>query len=180
MKMDKGMDTGPIYRLFPCEITKTETGDSLHHKLASLGISATIACLAEIDALKSLPQNPARASYAPKLTSKESLLDWNMDAESLDRQVRALFSRQPAYSFIDGERLRILSAEPVADEPPTGLAPGTIISATKSGCRVQTGRGLLNLLSIQLNRGKGKAMPFSAALNGHPQLFTKGSFTNGE
>lgn len=185
MKMDAGMDTGPVYRSYPCVITKEETGDSLHDKLASLGASAAVECLQLLNRLAPVAQDVSAVSYAPKLKSGESLLDWHLPAFVLERQIRALYSRQPAYSFLQAERVRILAAS--ASNEACGTAteykaaiktPGTILNSDKSGCTVACGEGWLKISAIQLARGKGKPMAFATALNGFPQLFQSGRFEN--
>ncbi len=182
MCMDEGMDTGPVYASSSVELDDRETGDSLHQKLAEVGTSATLQCLRDIETLLPVPQDSSLATYAPKLTSADSLIDWYQPALDLERKIRALFTRQPAYSFIGGERIRILSANMVSqDQLQQGRAKplaGTILEANKSGCKVVTGDGVLRILSVQLARGKGNVMPFSAALNGYPGLFIGRRFEN--
>ena len=180
MRMDAGMDTGPIYTSISFKMDAKVTGDSLHNKLAEVGTLATLQCLKEIETLVPAPQDNSLASYAPKLTSKDSLLDWHQPADVLERKIRALNSRQPAYSFIGNERIRILAADVATDtyspEKLHALDAGTILNSDKSGCEVVTGKGVLKILSLQLSRGKGKVMPFAAALNGYPHLFLDACF----
>jgi methionyl-tRNA formyltransferase len=183
MSMDEGMDTGPVYTTSNIELDVRETGDSLHHKLAEVGTSATLQCLERIKTISPTPQDHSLATYAAKLTPEDSLIDWHQPALDLERKVRALYSRQPAYSFIGAERIRILSASMASPghsrQERGGVLPGTILDANKSGCEVATGDGVLKILSLQIARGKGKAMPFSAALNGYPDLFVGRRFQNG-
>lgn len=184
MRMDAGMDTGPIYAFRCVKLDAKETGDSLLEKLAKVGASATLQSLQEIDTLQPMPQNDAQSSYAAKLTSGDSLLNWQKSALELERKIRALNSRQPAYSFINKERIRILSADVLTnrnspEQLHTGKV-GTVLKSDKSGCEVLTGDGVLKILNLQLARGKGKVMPFAAALNGYPRLFLDACFENGD
>ncbi|MBV1905493.1 MAG: methionyl-tRNA formyltransferase [Pseudomonadales bacterium] len=182
MHMDEGMDTGPVYRSYPCDLSKNETGDSLHNRLAKIGISAITQCLDELPTLVAHPQDNSLASLAPKLTPRESVISWHEPAQAIERKIRALYSRQPAYSFIHNERVRILSATAHSDDISTRTSknspPGTILKIDKSGCNVATGDGVLKILIVQLSRGKGKPMPIASAINGFPQLFGDGHFQN--
>ena len=184
MRMDTGMDTGPIYTSHSFKLDARETGDSLRNKLAEVGTSATLQCLKEIDTLIPSPQDDSLATYAPKLGSGDSLLDWHQSALDIERKIRALNSRQPAYSFIGAERIRILSAEVITNknlsEKLQATKAGTVLKADRTGCEVITGNGVLKILSLQLARGKGKVMPFAAALNGYPRLFVDARLNNGK
>ena len=93
-------------------------------------------------------QDPARATYAAKLTKAEARLDWREDAAALERRVRALNPRPIAETTLDGAQLRIHEAEAVSAAP--GPVPGTIVSAGADGIVVMTGEGALALRRVQL------------------------------
>ncbi len=93
-------------------------------------------------------QDPARATYAAKLTKAEARLDWREDAAALERRVRALNPRPVAETTLDGAQLRIHEAEAVSVAP--GPVPGTIVSAGADGIVVMAGEGALALRRVQL------------------------------
>lgn len=150
MRMEAGLDTGPVMLRRETAITSRETAGELEGRLAHEGGAAIVAAL---DALASgsatfEPQAAADATYAVKLTKAEARLDWREPAEQLARRVRALNPRPIAETTLDGAQLRIHEAEAVAAGH--GPVPGTIIGADAAGIAVMTGSGALRLLRVQL------------------------------
>ena len=149
MKMDAGLDTGPVLLARPTPIGPRETAGALHDRLAHLGAEAIIEAIAAWQAGRIAPQaQPAMgASYARKIARAEAALDWTRDAEALDRQVRAFNPRPVAETSWSGQQLRIWEAEAL---PRTGDAlPGAVI---ETGARlvVATGAGALRIERLQL------------------------------
>lgn len=175
MRMDAGLDTGPVYLRRALPLTRAATGESVARSLAALGAEALLDVLAAAPGMDPVPQEDAAASYAPKLTAAASLIDWRRSAVAVERQVRALVGRSPAYTTVGdgGVRLRILAAEPVAADA-SGAAPGTL-RRTPSGWRVDCGSGALGLRRVQLNRGKGTPQAFESAVNGYPSILFDGA-----
>ena len=165
MKMDTGLDTGPVYGRRGLAIEATDTAARLHARLAELGAALLADTLPGIIAgdLASTPQDDARATYAPKIKKSDALLDWNQPAIELERRVRA-FNPWPVSetSTSDGRRLRIWEA--VALEG-GGDAAGAVISAGNDGIDVATAEGTLRILTVQ--PPGGKAMTAGAFLSAH-------------
>ena len=129
--------------------------------------------LDELPDLLPQPQDDASATYAHKLTSAESLIDWRADAAAIGRQVRALSGRAAAYtSGPDGVRLRILEAHPTPQQE--ALPPGTLCQDPE-GWRISCGQGALAVSTVQLNRGKGTPMPIQSAANGYSRVVFDGA-----
>jgi len=161
MRMDEGLDTGPILLSEPLAIGPAETGGSLHDRLASLGARLIVEGLDRLTSGKLVPRpQPAEgACYAPKLTREDGRLDWRRPAEELARRVRALNPRPGAWCEAGHERLRVLTAEPAAGNGP----PGRLLDDRLT---VACAMGALRLVEIQ--RPGRAAMGAEDFLRGHP------------
>jgi len=166
MRMDAGIDTGPIIHQRATTIHPDETAGELSDRLASLGAELLVNTLpAYLDGeLLAHPQDETQASYAPPLTKKDGLLDFNRPADALARQVRAFQPWPGAYTYWLDQVLKIHSAYPISDgEAESLLSPGqrTVYENMPAICSSQ---GLLILDQIQ-PAGK-KAMAGEVFLQG--------------
>lgn len=164
MRMDAGLDTGPVLARHGIAIAGDDTGGSLHDKLARLGgelLAANLRLLAA-GALVAAPQDETLACYAPKLEKAESALDWRLDAAALERKVRAFNPWPAALATLNDARLRVLGAR--ADSTPVRARPGEVVKAGKAGIAVAAGEGALVLTEVQ--KPGGTPMPAAALLNG--------------
>jgi methionyl-tRNA formyltransferase len=173
MQMDAGLDTGAVYLRRSIPIEPDATGDRLRDQLAQLGSDALLDVLAHLDSAIAEPQDDTGATYAPKLSSADAVLDWTQPAELLERRIRALYSRLPAVAFRAGERIRVLGAE-LAGVAGGGAPPGTVLTADRRGIIVACGSGTLCITRLQLTRGKARPLGVAEALNGYPDLFRVG------
>ncbi len=150
MRMDEGLDTGPILAQEECSIAPDDTTGSLTAKLAEQGAELLVKTLAGWLAgeIQAQPQDEALATYCDQLRKEDGLLDWSQPANYLDRQVRAYDPWPGTYTTWEGCRLKVLKAMPLADWRGEGM-PGQVI-ALSSGLGVATGSGLLELQSVQL------------------------------
>ena len=150
MRMETGLDTGPVHSRREVAISAAETAGELEARLAREGAALVVPAL---DALadgsaRFEPQDAARATWAKKLAKSEARLDWRQPAAALARQVRALDPRPIAETTLDGVTLRVRDARPVAAAG--ARAPGTILAAGSDGIVVMTGEGALALGRVQL------------------------------
>jgi methionyl-tRNA formyltransferase len=150
MRMEAGLDTGPVLLARATTIGADETAGELEGRLARVGGAAIVEALDALAAGRAefVEQDPALATYAEKLTKAEARLDWHEDAAALARRVRALNPRPVAETTLDGAQLRIHEAVAVAIDP--GPVPGTIVSAGADGIVVMAGDGALALRRLQL------------------------------
>ena len=107
MRMEAGLDTGPLLARHPLAIADDDDAKSLHDKLASLGARAIVLALSDIAAGRANPvsQPEAGVSYARKIGKEDAEIDWSWPNKQIERQIRAL---RP----VPGARTQVL-AEPV-------------------------------------------------------------------
>ena len=110
MQMDVGLDTGDMLLKASCPISESETGDSLHDKLISLGQPALLESLNQFieRSITAEKQDDSQSCYAPKLNKAEGQIDWREPAGLIERKIRAFTSSLASYSVLNGERLRIV------------------------------------------------------------------------
>jgi len=156
MRMDEGLDTGPMLAQADWPIGSRDTTGGLTAALARLGAGL----LAEIlpgwlaGHIAPRPQDEAQVTTCRTLRKEDGLLDWALPAAHLDRQVRACDPWPGAYTTWAGQRLKILCARPLPGRPGAqGAAPGRVVDLAP-GTGVATGAGVLELLEVQL-AGKG-------------------------
>ena len=150
MRMDVGLDTGPVFLERAVSIAARETGGSLHDRLAALGGTAIVEVLEKLaaDSAESTPQSGDGVTYAAKIEKGEALIDWRREAVEIDRKVRAFNPWPVAETRLEGEQLRIYGAR-VDDAAPDGKEPGTITEVRGDTILVACGRGSLALTEVQ-------------------------------
>jgi methionyl-tRNA formyltransferase len=150
MRMDQGLDTGPVMMRRQIAIAPRETAGELEARLSREGATAILEALESLASGRAVfePQDGTRATSAAKLSKAEARLDWREGAAALERRVRAFNPRPVAETTLDGAQLRVFEAESVA--APAGPVPGTILRADADGIVVMTGEGALALRRVQL------------------------------
>lgn len=165
MRMEAGLDTGPVLLRESIGIDADETAASLHDRLADLGAQVLRRGLALAVAgtlPKAQPQPAQGVTYAHKLDKAEALLDWRQPGAVLERQIRAFNPFPMAVADVEGERLRIHAAQLVAADVQQA-SPGALLSASPEGLDMATGDGALRITRLQ--RPGGKPMDVAAWLN---------------
>jgi methionyl-tRNA formyltransferase len=173
MQMDVGLDTGDMLKKVSCPIDANETSASLYAKVAKQAPAVLIETINQLQAGQLTPekQNESLATYAKKLSKEEAAINWQDEAQFIDRCNRAFNPWPVSYFEWQGQVIKVHQASIVDTE--TKSTPGTILKVDKQGIQVATGQGTLNLEIIQL-AGK-KAMPVRDVLNSRHDLFTVSS-----
>ncbi|WP_198371696.1 methionyl-tRNA formyltransferase [Roseomonas rosulenta] len=140
MRMEEGLDTGPMLLAEAMPIAPDATAGALHDALAAMGARLVLRALAEDPA--AIPQPEAGVTYAPKLTKADGRLDWAAEAAALERRVRALNPWPGTFFDHGGEQVRVLAARV---EPGAGV-PGMLLD---DAGLVATGTAALRLLRLQ-------------------------------
>jgi methionyl-tRNA formyltransferase len=159
MRMDAGLDTGPVISRHPLAITDDDDAGSLHDKLAALGGDAIVAAL-DGD-LQATPQPKEGATYARKIAREDAVLDWTRSAGELERVVRAMRPAPGATTTLDGEGIKIRRARLTSGSG----AVGTVIDAEET-IVVACGAGALAITELQ--RAGGKLLAAAEFLRGRP------------
>ena len=171
IRMEAGLDTGPVLLERKLAIASDETGGSLHDRLATLGAQVLGEGLQRTlggETLAATAQTEISATYAHKLDKAQARLDWNESASALERKVRAFDPWPVAEGEIAGEVLRVWRAQArEATGGKTGV-PGTVVVAGKDGIDVVCGDGVLRILELQ--RAGGRRMAAADYLNARPAL----------
>ncbi|MGF0033509.1 methionyl-tRNA formyltransferase [Bariatricus sp. SGI.154] len=165
MQMDEGLDTGDMILKTEVVLDEKETGGSLHDKLAAAGAKLCVRTLKALEDKTATweKQGESPTKYARMLDKSLGNIDWSKDAVSIERLIRGLNPWPSAYTNWNGKVMKIWEAE--ISETQTEAAPGTIVTVEKDGFCVQTGKGLLKVLSLQIP-GK-KRMEADAFLRGY-------------
>jgi methionyl-tRNA formyltransferase len=146
MRMEAGLDTGPVISQRAIPITQDETGGSLSGKLSLLGAQMLREDLPRYVAgsVAAVPQDSAKATLAPLIKKEDTLLDFRRPAVELERRIRA-FAPDPGTSMlIGGQPHKVWKARVV----PGSGAPGEVLHAGTEGLHVGTGEEALEILEL--------------------------------
>ena len=184
MKMDAGLDTGPIVSQRRTPILATDDSATMHDRLARLGAQLLAQTIPDYIAgkIQPLPQPAAGVSHAPKIKKEDGRIDWNRPAGTIWNRLRAFTPWPGAFTLLAGEPkqqlLKIWKAEVVEKDSggdsalrcPDAAArrpcPGEILSADKNGILIACGLNALRILELQ--REGGKRLTAEQFLAGHP------------
>jgi len=155
MKMDEGLDTGPIMKLLPCSIDEDEDSESLekkYQKLSQVELTSFLKDLVE-GRVKEVKQNTELATYAEKIEKQETEIFWEQEpVEHIERKIRALFPKYGAFTFFGDKRIKILNSTKASISHP--LSPGDLSEkggALYVGCQNNQS---LRLQSLQIEGKK--------------------------
>jgi methionyl-tRNA formyltransferase len=165
MKMDAGLDTGPILSQRAIPLAPDETGQSLHDKLAILGSELLIETLPGYfnGEIIPQPQDDSLATHAPTIKKEEGLIDWTRSAAEIERLVRAFTPWPSTYTLWNDQQLKILSGTAGPGQAPSGK-----VMPALNGIAIGTGDGLFYPTRLQLPGGKPLAI--GDFIRGHATL----------
>ena len=142
MQMDKGLDTGDMLYKVSESIASDDTAASLHDKMAALGATAISTVLKDLPTYQAqaIAQDDSQANYAEKLVKTEGEVDWSQPAAAIERQIRGLTPWPGAYTFLAGQRVKMLASLPVNTSKQTNEPVGTVISVGRKAILVACGK----------------------------------------
>jgi methionyl-tRNA formyltransferase len=168
MEVVPALDAGAMVSKGVLPIKDTDTTQSLHDALATIGAELMVGAMQDLAAageLPSTPQDENLVTYAHKLEKAESAIDWNKSALEISRQVRAFNPFPVAQSKLNGEICRIwMAIAQSSDANASQAKPGQVVSV-HDGVLVACGEGLLNISELQAPGGK--RLTAQAFVQGH-------------
>ena len=164
MRMDAGLDSGPVLARRALPIDAADTARSLTDALARLGADLLVDTLRELDSLSAQAQPAEGVTYAAKIEKAEAPLDFRVPAAILARKVRAFDPFPGASASIGGQVIKVWSAEPGLH---SRMPQGEVLAAGSDGVAVAAGDGT-SLLLTELQRAGGKRLPVREFLKGFP------------
>jgi methionyl-tRNA formyltransferase len=150
MQMEEGLDTGPVFAVRTLPIGSGVTTPDLTADLARIGANLLVEVLAGLEDGSAVaePQDQALATYAPRLTRADALIDWaGLSAVEVDRRVRALQPWPGTVAPLAGAEVRIVAGAPGVSVTPA--APGTLLSAGAHAVDVATRAGVYSVHEVQ-------------------------------
>jgi methionyl-tRNA formyltransferase len=172
MQMAAGLDTGDMLVKVATPIEESDTGGSLHDRLADMGGQAIVDALDRLEAgtLNPEPQNDDQACYAHKLSKDEGHIDWTEDATAINRRIRAFNPWPGTYTDADDLRIRIHAAEVI--DITSDRHPGTVINRSRDGIDIACGLDVLRVTRLQLSGSRPQSA--SDLINGGKDILQPG------
>jgi methionyl-tRNA formyltransferase len=155
MRMEAGLDTGPVLLRAATPIGPADTAGDLHDRLAQIGAGLIVRALADLPGLAPAPQPEAGVTYAAKIDKAEARIDWTRPAVEVDRLIRGLSPFPGAWCQIVGGRVKLLRSTLAEGAG----APGEVLASGAEGVVVACGSGAVRVSELQ-RAGK---RPMSAA-----------------
>ena len=150
MLMDEGMDSGDILLQQETDIGAAETYGDLHDRLAQLGATLLIKTIEQVAAgnAQRQPQDASGVTLAPRLKKETGKINWQNNVSDIVNLIRGLSPTPAAYTLLEGQVLKIFSAE--ANQNKTSETPFTIGAASAAGLPVAASDGYVILKDVQL------------------------------
>jgi len=150
MRMEEGLDTGPVLLQEEVLIGFDETAGELHDRLALLSGDILVKTIEGMrnGQLIEKPQEGSEATYAPKIDRTISFINWNQPASTISALIRALDPWPGAITPVGGKDIKLFSSKVVEGEA-LDLSPGRIAEHSVEGLLVETGKGLILIREFQ-------------------------------
>jgi methionyl-tRNA formyltransferase len=162
MRMEAGLDTGPMLMAEALPIASDDTAATLHDKLAAQGARLIVHALRDLDHLSPIAQPSEGVTYANKIDKTEAMLDWRRPAEELARRLRAFDPFPGGAANLDGTVVKLWRG---LAESGSGI-PGTVLAAEGGGIVVACGDGALRVTELQ--KPGGRRLTAADFLRGSP------------
>lgn len=156
MYVDVGLDTGDQLLTETCPILDSDTGGTLHDKLAEVAPVALSKALPLLQAGEAprQPQDEALVTYDPKLGREDGEIQWSQSAEEIERLIRAYDPWPGTYTMVQGKKLKILPPTEVIPGKSPETEPGTVLPSEEGDLIIACGSGALKLKELQLEGRK--------------------------
>jgi len=153
MRMDAGLDTGPVLSCKSVPIEHDDTAGTLHDKLATLGGFEVVEAIDVIrrGRANAVPQTSEGVTYAAKIEKAEARIDWSRPAVEVSRRIRAFNPVPGAVTRLGDSSVKIWQAKVLPNE---SGAPGSVLRADAGGIVVACGEGALRVESLQRAGGR--------------------------
>lgn len=167
MKMDEGLDTGPILQIERTPILPEDNGQTLHDRLAVLGASLLLRTLPGVidGSIVPVVQPADGASYARKITKEDGRIDWSRSPIEVWNRARGFSPWPGAFTLLPGEPARMLKIWDCEPRQGGEGVPGTVLEASKDQLTIACGAGSLALRSVQ--KEGSRRMSAAEFLAGH-------------
>ena len=121
MKMEEGLDTGPVLSSRKIQITENDNAKILSERLSLVGSKLIVEVLDALSEFKAYSQSAAGVTYARKIEKSETKIDWSLPAKTINRKIRALYPFPGAWTEINGERVKLLASKVINKENEPGM-----------------------------------------------------------
>ena len=125
MKMDEGLDTGPVLSCRKIQITENDTAKILSERLSLVGSNLIVEVLDKLSDYKVQSQSTTGITYASKIHKSEAKIDWSLPAQTIDRKIKALSPFPGAWTEINGERVKLLASKVIDEKNEPGMVLDT-------------------------------------------------------
>lgn len=132
-RIEEGLDTGDIFASVPADIADDDTAGSLMERLTDQGAQVLVDTLDSIEngSATPTPQSDDGATYAKKISTEDTRIDWNKPASTVDQSIRAVTPDPGAWTLLEDDRIRVGAVQPIFDprdpiEKSLALSPGEI------------------------------------------------------
>jgi methionyl-tRNA formyltransferase len=170
IKLDEGMDSGPIVALRETEIGPEENAEGLTARLFRLGAEVLVEVMPDWAAgrLQATPQDESLATTTRLLSREDGEIDWELGADRIARQVRAYHPWPGGYTRWQGKLLKIIEASVSEAADTTPASPGQVVSLPSGGLGIAASEGVLEIRRIQMEgRRAADAREF---VRGYPEF----------
>ena len=159
MRLDEGMDTGPVAHTLRCAIERDDTSESLFLKLSDLSARALVEALnlwvldSKLNMLDFQQQSECGVSHAPMLKKSDGMLDWSLSASRLEDLCRGVSPWPGAHTSFMGEPLKVKTLVAVSEEElndsQRAWEPGVVVELDERGPMIRCGQGAAILTTVQ-------------------------------
>ena len=157
IKLDEGMDTGPIIACQETPVGPQENAEDLTTRLFQMGASVLMEVLPQWmrGEIRERVQDETQATVTRRLSREDGEIDWGLGAVHIARQVLAYYPWPGSYTRWMGKLLKVIDASAIELEAATSHPPGVVVSLPDGGLGITTGEGILEVRRLQMEGRRG-------------------------